>query len=40
MIYFGRIPGELTTAGWGIGFGIAAVGLSIVEITKNEYRNK
>jgi len=37
MIYFERNPGELTTVGWGIGFGIAAVGLSIVEITENEF---
>lgn len=40
MNYFERIPGELTTVGWGIGFGIAVVGLSIVEITKNELKTK
>ncbi len=33
-IYFERIPGEPTIDGWGITFGIALVGLSIVEITK------
>jgi hypothetical protein len=27
------------TVGWGIGFGIAAVGLSILEITKGECKS-
>ena len=34
MIYLGRIVGEPATVGWGIGLGMATVGLRILEITK------